>query len=131
MSCNMTQAIAVICRKVATFPVQVGRTAHLAVEEMKHRAADHDDGVAADHEHREPGGKSSVLRIDVAPVADAQRDDSAEEQALVRDRIEDDAERALLVVTTRDIAIETVARGGDEKDHDRGVALPFERLTAP
>ena len=128
MSCNITQAIAAICRKVATFPVQVGRTRTLPLRRCKHRAPDQDHGVAADHENREPGGKSSVLRIDVAPVADAQGNDATQEQAFVRDRIEDDTEGALLVVTARDIAVETVARGGDEKDHDRRVTLPFERL---
>ena len=35
-----------------------------------------------------------------------------------------------MVVTARDITIETVAHGGDEKDHDCGVALPLERLPA-
>src|SRR4029453_9225120 len=97
---------------------------------MQDRAPDHDDGVAADHEYWEPSGESSVLRIDVAPVADAQGNDATQEQALVRDRIEDDTEGALLVVTACDIAVEAVARGGNEKNHDRGVALPLERLPA-
>ncbi len=72
----------------------------------------------------------SVLRIDVAPIADRERDDGAEEQALVRNRIEDDAERAFLVVTARDVTVEAVARGGDEENSDRGITLPLDRFAA-
>src|SRR6266446_94289 len=97
---------------------------------MENRAADQDDGVAADHKHREPGGELAVLRIDVAPIANAEGDDGTEEEAFVRDRVEDNTERALLVVTARDIAVETVACGGEKENQDRGIALPLERLTA-
>ena len=64
----------------------------------------------------------------MAPIADAERDDAAEEQAFVGDRIEDDAEGAALVITPRDIAIESVADRRDEEDEDRGEALPFQRF---
>ena len=106
-----------------------GRTHRdLAVEKMQDGAADQDHSVAADHEHRKPEWKLSILRIDIAPVADAQGNDAAEEKALVSNRVEDDAERAFLVVTAGDVTIEPVTRSRDEEDDDRRVALPLNRL---
>src|SRR5437879_1668533 len=94
---------------------------------MWHAGADENDGIACDNENGEPCRKSSVFRIDIAPVADAQGNDGAQEQAFIRNRIENRAERAPLLVMTSDIAIESVARGCNEKNHDRGKTLPFER----
>src|SRR6185503_9791157 len=54
----------------------------------------------------------------------------AQEQALVRDRIQDDAESALLVVAAGNVAIESIADRRDKKNHDRGVTLPFLGLSA-
>src|ERR1700682_2037955 len=97
---------------------------------MKHRAANENNNVARDDQDREPGGKSSVFRIDFAPIADAERDDSAQEQAFVGDWIENHPERTALVVSPGHIAIESVADGGGQEDHDRGKALPLEWFTA-
>ena len=63
---------------------------HPPVEQMKDNCTNKNDGIAGDHEHRKPGGKSPILRI-FTPVADAKGDDSAEKQAFVGDRVEDDA----------------------------------------
>ena len=103
---------------------------HFAVEQMQDDRAHEDDSIACDDENWEPRGKSPVIRIELAPVRDAQRDDAAEEQALVRDRIEDYTKRAALIVMPRDIAIEPVANRGEQKNNDRRVSLPFERRTA-
>src|ERR1700686_3595928 len=97
---------------------------------MKHRAANENNNVARDDQDREPGGKSSVFRIDFAPIADAECDDSVQEQALVGDWIENHPERTALVVSPGHIAIESVADGGEQEDHDRGKALPLEWFTA-
>src|SRR4029077_14032860 len=81
-------------------------------------------------EKGEPPGKPSVIRIDIAPIADAQGNDGAQEQAFIGNRIENCAERAPLFVTTSDISVEAVARGRNEKNHDRRKTLPFKRRTA-
>src|SRR6478609_5083882 len=67
------------------------------------------------------------MRIDLAPVADAQCDDSAEQKALVGDRIENRAERTALIGTAGDVAIEAVANRGRQKYPDRGEAHPILR----
>src|ERR1700687_2632226 len=87
---------------------------HFAVEQMQDDCAHENDSIARDDENWEPRGKSSIIRIELAPVRDAQRDDAAEEQALVRDRIENYAKRAALIVMPRDIAIEPVANRGEQ-----------------
>src|ERR1700686_1158309 len=69
------------------FPRPAWPPAHSSVQDVEHRTADDDHDVARDHEHGEPDGKLARARIARAPVADAQRDNSAQEQALVRDRI--------------------------------------------
>src|SRR5947207_4414290 len=94
---------------------------------MKHRAADHNDRVARYDEDGKPCRKCSVMLIARAPVADAERNDAAEQESLVGDGIEDHTERAALIVTPRDVAIEAVTDRRDEKDRDGGEALPILR----
>src|SRR5882724_1097072 len=103
---------------------------HFAVEQMQYTRADENDGISGDNENGKPGWKSSVLGIDIAPIADAQGDDGAQEQAFIGNRIENRAERAALFVAARDISIESVADGCDQKNRDRGKTLPFEWLAA-
>src|SRR5450755_1252566 len=94
---------------------------------MKHRAADHNDRVARDDEDGKPCRKFSVMLVARAPVADAERNEAAQQESLVRDRIENHAERAALIVTPRDVAIEAVTDGREEKDRDGSEALPILR----
>src|SRR5436190_13361073 len=94
---------------------------------MKHRAADHNDRVACDDEDRKPCGKFSIMLIARTPVADAESNDAAEQQSFVGDRIENHAEGAALIVTTRDVAIETVTDGREKKDRNGGEPLPILR----
>ena len=101
---------------------------HFAVEQMQYTRADENDSISRDNENGKPCRKSSVIGIDIAPIADAQGDDGAQEQAFIGNRIENRAERAALFVATRDISIESVADGCDQKNRDRGKTLPFERL---
>src|SRR5437762_4612793 len=103
---------------------------HFAVEQMQYTRPDENHGIARDNENGKPGWKPPVLRIDIAPIADAQCNDGAQEQAFIGNRIENRAERAALFVTTRDISIEPVAYGCDQKNRDCGKTLPFERLAA-
>ena len=65
------------------------------------------------------------MLVTCAPVADAESDDAAQEQTFVGDRIEDHAERAPLVVASRDETIDAVAGRGEKKDRDRSEALPM------
>ena len=65
--------------------------------------------IARDNEDREPGWESAVLRIDIAPITDAQCDDAAQKQSFVGDRIENDSKRTPLIVATRDVSIQSVA----------------------
>src|SRR5437762_11096709 len=94
---------------------------------MKHRAAHHNDRVARDDEDGKPCRKSSVMLVARAPVADAERNDAAEQESLVGDGIEDHAERTALIVTPRDVAIEAITDGRKEKYRDGGEALPILR----
>src|SRR5436190_55985 len=103
---------------------------YFAVEQMQYTRADENHGIARDNENGKPGWKSSVLGINIAPIADAQCNDGAQEQAFISNRIENRAERAPLFVTTRDISIEPVAYGCDQKNRDCGKTLPFKRLAA-
>ena len=86
--------------------------------------------VPRDHNDREPGGELAIIWVNPAPVADTERDDAAEKQSFIRNRIENGPELAALFVTARNITIEPVACGGDQKNYNRGVSLPFERVTA-
>ncbi len=97
---------------------------------MQDPSADQNDGVPSDDENREPCWKSAVIGVDFAPIADAQSDNAAEEQALVGDRVENRAECAPLFVAARDVAIESVADGCDQKNGDGGEALPLQRCAA-
>src|SRR5437762_6048056 len=103
---------------------------HFAVQQVQYTRADENHGIARDNENGKPGWKSSVIGINIAPIADAQCNDGAQEQAFISNRIENRAERAPLFVTTRDISIEPVAYGCDQKNRDRGKTLPFERGAA-
>src|SRR5438552_14680431 len=97
---------------------------------MQHTRADENHSDSRDNENGKPGWKSSVLGIDIAPIADAQGNNGAQEQSFIGNRIENRAECAALFVTTRDISIESVADGCDQKNRDRGKTLPFEWRTA-
>ncbi len=59
---------------------------HFADEQMQYARADENDGIARDNEDREPGWESAVLRIDIAPITDAQCDDAAQKQSFVGPR---------------------------------------------
>src|SRR5947208_582793 len=87
-------------------------------------------GVGARRPSRKPPRKSAVIGIDFAPIADAQRDDAAEQQPLVRNRIENRAECAALFVAARDVSVESVADRCDQKNRDGGEALPLQRRAA-
>src|SRR5438309_11501434 len=97
---------------------------------MQDPGADQNDGVASNDENREPRRKSAVIGIDLAPIADAQSDDAAKQQSFVRDRIENCAERAALLVAACDVAIKSVADRRDQKNGDGGETLPFQRCAA-
>ena len=100
-------------------------THFIADEILQDPGADQDYRVPSDDQNREPRRKSAVLGIDLAPVADAQSDDAAQQQAFVRDRIENRSERAPLFVAARNVSIESVAHSRDQKNRDRGETLPF------
>src|SRR5260370_711462 len=59
---------------------------------MVHHGANEDDGIARDDKDWEPCRESPVIRINLAPAADAQRDDAAQKQAFVSNWIENDSE---------------------------------------
>src|SRR3954454_7695934 len=92
---------------------------------MEHGAAEKDDGIPRDDEDGEPGREFSIMRVDLAPVADAQGDDSAKEKALDRNGIENCAERAALIVSASHVAIEAIAHGRQQKHRDSGEAHPI------
>src|SRR6266403_4935779 len=92
---------------------------------MQDGAADQDDYVARNHQHRKPERKLPVVGIDFAPVANAQGDDSAEKKAFVCNRIKDYAKCAALIVAPRDVSIEPITRRSDQENHDSGITLPF------
>ena len=89
---------------------------------------DQNDGVARDNENGKPCRKSAVIGIDFAPVAYAQGDDAAEQQSLVRNRIENRTERAPLFVAPGDVTVESVADRRDQKNGNRRETLPLERI---
>src|SRR5438552_17442636 len=97
---------------------------------MQNNRAYEDDGVPRDHENRKPSREPSVFRINLTPVTDAECENAAQEQTFVRDWIEDHSERTALVVPPGHIAIEPVADGGEQEDHDRGKPLPLEWFAA-
>jgi hypothetical protein len=104
---------------------------HLVADEiMQDRRAYQNDRITRDNENRKPGREPSVFGIYFAPVADTKSNDSAQEQTFVRNRIEDGTEGAALFVATRNISVETVARGGEQENDDGGEALPFQRYPA-
>ena len=94
---------------------------HGAIEHVQRERASHDNDIPRDDQHRKPDREAK------APVAHAQRDDAREQQAFVRDRIEDYPESAALVVMPRDIAIDAIARSRDHENGRRAPALPLER----
>jgi len=97
---------------------------------MQDGGAHQNYGVAGNDEDREPNRKFSVIRIALAPISDAQRNDAAQEQTFVGDRVEDGTECAALFVATRNVSVETVARGGEQENDNGGEALPFQRRPA-
>src|SRR5256886_14684817 len=70
----------------------------VADEIMENDRADQDDRVAGNDEDRKPNRKFSVVGIGFAPVADAESNNATQEQAFVRDWIENCAEGAALFV---------------------------------
>ena len=88
---------------------------HLADKIMQNDRAGNNDDIARDDEHRKPDGKF------IRPVAEAERDDGREQQALVGDGIEDHAEPAALIVTARDVAVDAVAGRRGDKDEIAGM----------
>src|SRR6185436_19439332 len=78
---------------------------HFAVEQIENGGADENDGVARDNQNGEPCRESTVIGIDVAPITDAQCNDTAEQQAFVRNGVENNSKRAPLVVATGDISV--------------------------
>jgi len=99
-------------------------------EKVQDDCTDKNDGVSSNNENRKPRGKFSIFRIAFTPVADAQGDDRAEEQTLIGEGIKNHTERAALFVTARDVAVQSIADGGDEKNNDGSEAHPFLRLVA-
>src|SRR6266446_2742075 len=57
-----------------------------ADEQLQNSRADQNNDVTCDHQNRKPGREFSVIRLDLAPVADAQGNDSAKEQSFVCNR---------------------------------------------
>jgi hypothetical protein len=100
----------------------------VADEIMENDRADEDHRVARDDENGKPDRKFSVGGIVLAPIADAQRDDAAQKESFVRERIENHAQRAALFVTARDVAVQAVADRRDKKNDDRREAHPFLRI---
>ena len=97
---------------------------------MQDRSAHQNNGVAGNDEDWEPYRKFSVIRIALAPISDAQRNDAAQEQTFVGDRVENGTECAALFVATRNISVEAVARGGEQENDNSGEPLPFQRRPA-
>ena len=94
---------------------------HRTIQHVQRDRTRHDDDIARDDEQGKPHGKLET------PVAQAERDDAREEQTFVGDWVEDFAKTAALIVAARDVAVDAVARRGDEKDGGREPALPFHR----
>ena len=92
----------------------------VADEIMQDGCAHQNDRIACDNENGKPGWEPSILGIHLAPVADAQSNDPAQEQTFVRDRVEDSAECAALFVATRHVSVETVARGREQENSNGG-----------
>src|SRR5207248_4008614 len=102
----------------------------VADEQMQNHCADKDDRVACNHKDRKPRGKASIFRIGLTPVADTQCDDAAQKQTFVCNWIEIYSERAALVVSARNISVQSVAYGRENKNDDRRETLPFQRVAA-
>ena len=85
-------------------------------QKIEHCGSDENNGIARNHQDREPNGKTAILWIDFAPVTNAQGDDPAQKQTLIGNRIEDYSERAALIIAAGDITIETITDGGDEEN---------------
>src|SRR5438105_3268361 len=63
----------------------------IADEIMQDGGADQNDRVAGNDENRKPYRKFSVIGIALAPISNAQGDDTAQEQTLIGDRVENNA----------------------------------------
>src|SRR5206468_10412885 len=88
---------------------------NLAIKQIKNHCAHQDYGVTRDDENGKPRREPSIIRINVAPVADAERNDTAQKQALVGERIENDSQRTPLVIMACDIAVQTIT---DRSEHE-------------
>src|SRR5262245_59333344 len=96
---------------------------------MKDRAANENDRVTCDNQDWKPGREFSVMLIACAPITNAQSNDAAEEKAFVCNRIEYYPERAALIITACDVAIESITNRGEKEDRDRCEALPILGIT--
>ena len=103
---------------------------HFAIKQIQDNCADEDHGITRDDKNRKPCRESSVIGVGFAPIADAEGDDTTQKKSFVRDRIKITAERAALVVSARNITIQPVAHGSENKNSDRRKTLPFERFAA-
>ena len=98
---------------------------HFSNEQIQHARADEKNGIARNYKNREPGRKTAVAGVELAPVTDAQADDGAKEQTLVGNWIKNDSQRTPLIVTARDISVQAVAQCGDQENRDGSEAFPL------
>ena len=84
---------------------------HLADGEPDDGDADEQQQIASDDGAGEPERNLPEIR----PVVEAQRDDARHEQQFVRERIENRAQLAFLVVTPRDVTVHAVQNRRDRK----------------
>jgi hypothetical protein len=98
-----------------------------AIEQIKDDCAHEDYGVTRDDENGKPRREPSIIRINVAPVADAQRNDAAQKQALIGERIENDSQRTPLVIMACNIAIQTITDCRYHENGDCSITHPFKR----
>src|ERR1043166_5824874 len=97
---------------------------------MQDRCAHENYRVTCNYEDGKPRGKSSIVGRGFAPVADAQGDDATQKQAFVRNWIEIHSKRAALVVSPRDVSVQSIACGRQNKNDDCGETLPFQGIAA-
>src|SRR5207247_11120949 len=94
-------------------------------EKIQDRRAYEKNSVARNHKHREPGRKTAVLRVELAPVTNAQGDDPAKQQPFIGNWIENDSQRTALMVVTRDVSVQAVTQLGNKEDSDGRETLPL------
>src|SRR5262245_16908565 len=103
---------------------------NFSIEQIQDKRPDKKNGVARNYEHREPHREFSAFRFNLAPARKAQRNDTAQQQSLVSNGIENDSEYTALVISSSNVTVESVAYRGENENCDCGEPLPLQRLAA-